>query len=630
MKEPEARKILGLTPRAKPRARLMEFERNLKRKQAFVDNSPSQETKARLQKELDTYREALHLIEKVSEVTQKRKHTGLVVCLIVIALISIGVFEAYKDYQKELQVEAQKRENLYQKQLAIHNQKHIDRLQEEGRIAISKRKWTAAQESFDSILGIDPKSEAAQAGFESIRLGKLEERNQKIFYILGNSQAALEAGQWAEATKLAQSVLDANPGHQEATVKLQQIAQQHRAKELAIQVRAVTKSLELGKLPEAQQALSALKKSASTHARIPELSRRINEALAVIQARQLKALELFKRAQALDKGQFSVEAITLLDDARQLDADNPDILALHQKISNYTRTIQVPADYPTISEALAEARARDRIQIAAGIYRESLVIEKEIRLEGSADGKTILELPASEAPLITITATAKGTHVSHLTLQHIGFDFDDDRSSAVIIQGGEATIQSCHINHAAGHGIAVIDGAQADIVGCQISESGWDGISVYGKSDIGGSRADIRSTISQKNLHHGVEFWKGGSGSITDSRMLANGLCGILAMSQGTQVTIKTSLCARNRGAGILISDQVKAEIIANRCDKNLLSGIVARGTGTIVTIVNSIATSNQEVGILVHKDVKREAFSNNKASHNKKRQIWLNAVIKP
>jgi len=630
MKESEARKILGLKPRANPRTRLMEFEGNLKRKQAFVDNSPSQETKTRLQKELDTYQKALGLMAKVSKVRQKRKHVGLIISLIVIALISTGLFEAYKDYQMELQVEAQEREQLYKKKLATQNQKRIDRLQEEGSIAIGNRKWVAAQESFDSILAIDPKSATAQAGFESIRLGKLEERNQKIFYILGNSQAALEAGRWDEATKLAQSVLDANPGHKDALQKLQQITQQRRTQELALKVRFVTKSLESGKLPEAQQALTALKKSAPSHARIPELSRRINEALAEIQAHQLKALELFKQAQTLDKGQFSAEAITLLDDARQLDPGNPEILSLHQKISSYTRTIQVPADYPTISAALAEARPRDRIQIAAGIYRESLVVEKGVRLEGSADGKTILELPAAEAPLITITATAKGTHISELTLQHIGFDLDDDRSSAVIIQGGDAILQSCHVNHAAGHGIAVIDGAQARIVGCQITESGWDGISVYGENDTRGSHADILSTTSQNNLHHGVEFWKGGSGSITDSRMLANGFCGILAMSQGTEVTIKTSLCARNRGAGILASDQVKAEITANRSDKNHLSGIVARGAGTIVSIINCVATSNQEVGILIHRDVTREAFSNNKASRNKKRQIWLDAKIKP
>ena len=363
-------------------------------------------------------------------------------------------------------------------------------------------------------------------------------------------------------------------------------------------------------------------------ARIPELSRRIDVKLAELQARQLKALDILKKAKLLDHGQFSAEAITLLDEAQLLDPENPDILALHQKISDYTRTIQVPADYATISEALAAARSRDRIQIAAGTYKESIRIEKGVRLEGAVDGKTIIELPAAEASLVTIAPSAEGVHLSHLILRHVGFDLDDDRLSAVIVQGATATINACDISQAAGHGIAVIEGAQVSISGCKVSSCGWDGISVYGKNESQSSRADVRDTTSQNNMNHGLEFWNGGVGSVTNGRMLANGLCGVLAMGSGTEVSIKTSLSSRNRGAGILISDQAKAEVIANRCDKNLLSGFVARGEGTEVSLTACVATGNQEVGILIHQGVKRNAFSGNKANANTKRQVWLDAKL--
>jgi tetratricopeptide (TPR) repeat protein len=495
-------------------------------------------------------------------------------------------------------------------------------LKSEGELAVSKRKWGAAQKAFEAVLRIDPRSKVARDGFELIRLGKLDERNQKIFYILGNSQAAMEAGRWDEAKRLAQSVLDENPDHQAALAKLREIEQLRRAKKLELMVAKVTVALESGQLSEAQQSLFQLKREDPAHARISELTERLNTAMRALQARQRKALALWKQAKALDHGQFSAEALRLLDEARQLDPVNPDIAALHEKMSNYTRTLQVPGDFPTIAQAVAAARPRDRVRVAAGVYQESITIDRSIRLEGAPGGKTILELPATQAPLVTITAEASGVHVSGFVLRHVGFDYSDERASIFIVQGGSATISGCSIIHAAGHGLAVIDGAKVKVTGCEVSQSGWDGISVYGQ----GSVAEIQSTISQKNLQQGVGFWKGGRGSVKQSRMLANGLCGVLAMSPGTQVSIQTTLCARNRGAGILISDQVRAEILANRCDQNILSGIVARGAGTSVSVINCIATGNQEVGILIYQGVQRIGFSNNTVKGNKRRQIWLDA----
>jgi len=625
MTESTARKILGLKAKKNPCAHMAEFRANLKRKQGFVDNSPSEETKARYQAELHEYQEAYDVIEHFCTSVSGRGRVGLMVCLILIIAAGVGGWWVYDQNQQELHREAQRKEEEIQQQIHIKNLERIAELEESGKVAVIKRKWAEAQQAYDGIKLIDSGSAMATAGFEAIRLGKLEERNQKIFYILGNSQAALEAGQWDDARKLAQSVLTDNPGHTEAIAKLQSISKQRSAHEISLSVRAVSSSLESGDLIKAQEALVKLKKLSPNHQQIPELSQRIDTALAALQARQLKAVALLTQAKQLDQGQFSAKAIILLDEATLLDPDNPEVKALHHKISNYTRTIQVPEDFASIAEALASARPRDRIRVAPGTYRESLSIDKAVRLEGSADGKTVIEFPADEAPVITIQAAGAGAHLSGLTIKHIGFDYGKDRSSAVIVQGGESTLNACEITHAAGHGIAVIDGAKVSILGCQISDSGWDGISVYGVN----SRADIRDTTSQKNLQQGVGFWKGGYGSVTGSRMLANGLCGILAMSPNTQINIQTTLCARNRGAGILVSDQVKATITAVRCDKNLLSGIVARGVGTTASVINSVTTGNGEAGILIHRGVKREAFSGNQSTTNKKRQIWLDAALK-
>jgi len=622
MKEVEARKILNLKPKENPKGRMGDFERVLLRKQGFVDSSPSPETKKRYQKELDDYRAAYDWAAERLK-TQKKGGGGgwIVLFLLVGVLVGAGSWK-YDQVQKDLAQQESER----QEKIRAENAKQITILKAEGFLAVSKRKWGEAQRAFEKIQAIDSDSAVAKAGFDAIEKGKLDEKNQKIFYLLGKSQSALEAGQWAEATRLAQSVLRENPGHEEALKRLEQIAAQRYAKELDLKVRRVSKALEQGKLVEAQSALMALKQFAPDHAQMAELTVRLNAAMAELQARQRKALTLLEKVKTLDKGEFSAEAMTLLDEAKRLDPENPDVEALYEKMSQYTRTLEVPAKFKTIAEALLVARPKDRIRVASGVYKESITLDKNVRLEGAGDGKTIIEFSAKEGPVMTILATASGAHVSGIVLKHTSFKYDEDRFSALIVQGARGvSLVSCSVVQASGHGIAVIDGAQVSITGCEVSGAGWDGISVYGEA----STADIKNTISQNNFQQGVGFWKGGSGSVQGSRMLANGLCGVLAMSPGTHVNIQTSLCARNRGAGVLVSDQVQAEILANRCDANLLSGIVARGEGTSVIVKNCIVTGNQEVGILIHREVKLGEFLNNKASKNKRRQIWRDAQLR-
>jgi len=51
----------------------------------------------------------------------------------------------------------------------------------------------------------------------------------------------------------------------------------------------------------------------------------------------------------------------------------------------------VPAQYPTISAAIAAANAGDRIRVANGVYREQLVIDKPLVIEGSNSALTIID-----------------------------------------------------------------------------------------------------------------------------------------------------------------------------------------------------------------------------------------------
>ncbi|NWK54241.1 right-handed parallel beta-helix repeat-containing protein [Verrucomicrobiaceae bacterium N1E253] len=644
MDESSARAILGLKARENPRPRLAEFRANVRRREAFIENAPSPETKLRLKKELHDYEQAIEVIAAVAQSVKQRRHVGFCCCLLVIATAAACGWWKYDQYVKQQIELEQARELDYEHRRFEQKEKLVNQRLKEGEGYLNRRQWKSATEAYQSALSIDPGSVAAEQGLEAVSAGKLEEKNQKIFYRLGESQAAMEAGEWEKAIRLTQSVLKENPGHPEATKKLKSIKLKQHQQKVSLLAQAVERDLESGDLQQVQQSYAQLEKEAPDHPGLQAYSKRMNQALAELQARQRQALALMQQAKELDKGEYSSEAVRLLDQAAQLDPDNPEVKKLHQKINNYSRTVKVPEDVATITEAIAMARARDRVEIAPGIYHESIILDKPIKLEGGAGvGKlenkepntrasekprerVILQLPAGEAPLLTVRATADGSHISGISFQHAGFDYDDERASAVIVQGASVTISECSIRQAAGHGLAVIDGAKVRALGCSFTHCGWDGVSVYGKSDKRNSYAELFNCISQDNIQHGMEFWNGGHGKVENCRVLANGLCGILAMSPLAQLTVQTSVCSRNRSAGILVSDQVKGKLVANRCDNNLLSGIVARGQGTDVQLINNVSNGNQEVGILIHQGVKRSAFSGNQATGNKHRQIWLNA----
>lgn len=609
MKNTEARKILGLDPGDDPRSYLPAFEETKEYKRELVENAPSPELKFRYEQELLEYEAAVKVIAGHRKL---RPHTDFVVVLMLIGALCACGWWGFNWYQRQWNIDAQ-------------NKERIAYLGSVGRMAIGKRKWDQAEEAYQEILTIDPNAKAAAEGMESIRRGKLEERNQQLYYSLGESQAALEAGRWVEAEKLARSVLKIDPENTAAKRKLEIIAEGKHKQEVSLKMIAITEAVEAGEIPQARKAMEELRKLDPQNSNLLGYAKRIDQANAAIREQKEKAVALLETARKLDNGEFSARAMALLAEARKLDPSNTEISDLHSKMSAYTRAINVPTDYPTISKALEAARPRDLIRIAPGVYKEALEITHTIRLEGSADGKTIIELPVTADSLITIEAEAKGTLISGLTLKHKGFDHSPDRFSGITVMAQKVTIAACTIDHSAGHGIAVLEGGSATITGCEISNCGWDGISVYGK----GSQVTTRDTKSHDNIQHGLAFWKNGSGNVENSNMSKNGLCGILTMGAEVKATISGTICSRNREAGILLSDGVTATLNANRCDKNLLSGIVARGKNTTVDMTNNITTGNHEAGILTHRGVKIGKFENNKSTGNTSRQIWRDANLK-
>ena len=94
----------------------------------------------------------------------------------------------------------------------------------------------------------------AANGFLAIEKGKVEERNQQIFYTLGESQAALEAGRWDEAADLAKSVIAIAPENEIAQRKLLIIIRERKKQELWVMMSAVSDAIDSGDMALCQKS----------------------------------------------------------------------------------------------------------------------------------------------------------------------------------------------------------------------------------------------------------------------------------------------------------------------------------------------------------------------------------------
>lgn len=419
MKLADARKILGLGPEEDPRPHLADFKKAREHIASMVRTAPNDTLSDHYQKGLIEFDQALAAVQEYLEAIgvaapplppRPSEESP--------ASPAAAVVESEPEEEVEVRQSGRGLSYfawflifltgaagggwLYFKNEQAKEEQRLIRLaflERQGSVFIENRRWQEAATAFAEIESLSPGSDLAKRGRRSIEAGMTEEQTQFVGYWTGQAIAELESGRLDEATSAARQVLDRFPGEKEATAILARIAAARTSQALAAEIAAAREALDQRKWELAVATARKILATSPGDADAQSIFTDASAALEKAAADRAKATELLKMAVARDQGQFDQQALDWLREASSLAPDDAEIASRLEKLSSYSRTLRVPGDFDTPTEALAAAHDRDRIVLGAAVWKGPLVINAAVELQGAGFADTRVECaPEVAAP----------------------------------------------------------------------------------------------------------------------------------------------------------------------------------------------------------------------------------------
>lgn len=219
--------------------------------------------------------------------------------------------------------------------------------------------------------------------------------------------------------------------------------------------------------------------------------------------------------------------------------------------ATFADNLRVPADYSTISEAVASASDGDRILISEGRYFESISLAgREIILEAEVPGAVVIAAPDGERGVLAVNGEGAG-----LVIRGIVFEAAGEMGGGIRLNGApiieDCIFQDCR--NSTGGGILSEGGSPT------IRRSGFKGTAATGAAVTYGGGGGIRfiggvgrvedcrfvGCVSQQRNGGGIMQEGGGQLVVDRSTFVAcdvEGLWGAAIYNVGSQVTVRDSV----------------------------------------------------------------------------------------
>ncbi len=224
--------------------------------------------------------------------------------------------------------------------------------------------------------------------------------------------------------------------------------------------------------------------------------------------------------------------------------------------------------FSKIQDAIATAKAGDVIQIAAGVYKENIVISKDLTLRGPNSEGAVISAEDANQPAVLI----KGAH--SVALSHLAIS---GAKVGVRVEGGHVTILDNTI---------IVDDIGIDMWSFVQSDSLVQGNALIGRNQV------HRTGFSLK----GVGLMLIGSSSYVIHDNFFQKLGTGMVIGGGVVCDIRNNRLSKD-GDGIIIGSVAQARIIENHITDNYRNGIVVSGASRVEISGNTIK-GNDSLGV--------------------------------
>lgn len=223
-------------------------------------------------------------------------------------------------------------------------------------------------------------------------------------------------------------------------------------------------------------------------------------------------------------------------------------------VAKSTIVVSPESEFKTIGEAIKSAAPNTRIEVKAGTYRENLIIDKPLQIVGESRESTIIE--STDAPVFTMSKARSA--LARLTVQARVSPAGDNRFHAILVAGGQVTLDDCRVSSESRvalsvHGddtsaivrnseirgartssVLVYNGAQLDIVNSVLTGGGFAGLEVVEQGNV-----FARSTTLAGN-RGGLVVQKDGFVQMLNSKVVTNGWEGVRVKNYGALILRNT------------------------------------------------------------------------------------------
>lgn len=290
------------------------------------------------------------------------------------------------------------------------------------------------------------------------------------------------------------------------------------------------------------------------------------------------------------------------------------------RLNRLRADISVPSETAlTIQAAIAAVYDKRRdgllvIDIAPGVYRENLVVDRSVILRGNGAGMTILQGDGSANAMSLSAAYSSASRVAAI-----------GGGVGVAVGAANVDLVDVAVWRSVGAGI-VLSGSEASLSRVDSIDNGGDGIAITAGNAVC-SEVDIVDNMGTGALLSAIS-----GAAIADSRFLQNGL-GAIVLNGGGGATLSNNQIVNNLGSGISLNDSDANQVGGNLVVLSDGDGLSTDRTGSNFISAN-VFDGNNGYGMYLRRSDGDDDFAaavgvqaapgDNTASNNRKGDVFV------